>query len=83
MPDKTKNLKLFQNQNFSSQEGDTPTPLLNRARRLRSLEDAEKLLSRSTNEYLKGKSRRRQLKQLFISVKPIQQFTKNFYLKKD
>lgn len=55
MTDRTNNLKLIQKERKSSANEDTPIPLLNRAKRLRSLQDAEKLISRATSEYLKGK----------------------------
>lgn len=50
MESSQKSLKIIQNSNFPKEN----TAIIKRAKRLRNLEDAEKLISRITSEYIKG-----------------------------
>lgn len=50
MENSQKSLKILQNSNFPKEN----TAIIKRAKRLRNLSDAEKLISRITSEYIKG-----------------------------
>jgi peptide methionine sulfoxide reductase MsrA len=78
-----KTLKLLQNQNISKEGKETPTlPLMQRAPKLKNLESAQRLISKATSDYLKGRISEQTFKSIVYGSQVFSGVYKDFLLEK-
>lgn len=83
MNNSEKTLKLLQNQNISKEGKGTPTlPLMQRAPKLKNLESAQRLISKASSEYLKGKMSEQTFKSVVYGAQVFSGVYKDFLLEK-